>query len=112
MAETCSSYPVSAAAVTTQEIVKSESRHTLSVLQSNDDRSSLAAATYDRPLGVVIGELAAKSIREAQRFVDERLAITRKVRDAMASAQDKQKQYVDQIGRKNHEYFRAGEKYY
>ena len=72
MVETCSSYPFSAAAVTTQEIVKSESRHTLSELQSNDDRSSLAATTHDRPLGGVIGELVAKSIREAQRFDDDR----------------------------------------
>ena len=110
MVETCSSYPFSAAAVTTQESVKSESRHTLSVLQSNDDRSSLAATTHDRPVGGVIGDLDAKSIQEAQRFVDERLAITHKVRDAMASAQDKQKQYSDQIGRKNHEHFGVGDK--
>ena len=47
---------------------------------------------------------------EAQRFVDERLAITRKVRDAMASAQDKQKEYADRNGRKNNERFRVGEK--
>ena len=45
---------------------------------------------------------------ESQRFVDERLAITRKVRDAMASAQDKQKQYADQHGRKNNEHFNVG----
>ena len=81
--------PVSAAVFTTQESVKSESRHTLSVLQSNDDRSSLAATTHDRPLGGFIGELYAKSIREAQRFVDERLAITCKVCDAIVSAQDR-----------------------
>ena len=92
MAETCSSAPTSAAVLTTQESVKSESRHTLSVLQSNDDRSSLVVTIHDRPLGSVISKLDAKSIRESQRFVDERLAITRKVRDAMASAQDKQKQ--------------------
>ena len=80
------------------------------MLQSNDDRSSLAATTHDQPLGGVIGELDAKSIREAQRFMDERLAITRKVHDAMASAHDKQKQYADQIGHKNHERFRVGDK--
>ena len=97
MVETCSSYPFSAAAVTTQESVKSESRHTLSVLHSNNHRSSLAAKTHDRPSSGFIGDLDAKSIQEAQRFVDERLAITHKVRDAMASAQDKQKQYSDQI---------------
>ena len=45
---------------------------------------------YDRQLGGIIGEFDKKnSVSEAQRFVDERLAITRKVRDAMASAQDK-----------------------
>lgn len=39
-----------------------------------------------------------------------RLAITRKVRDAMASAKDKQKQYADQNGRKNNERFSFGDK--
>ena len=60
-------------------------------------------ASYDRPLGGIIGETDAKSVSEAQRFVDERLAITRKVRDAMASAQNKQKEYADRNGRKNNE---------
>ncbi|RMX69742.1 hypothetical protein DD238_001865 [Peronospora effusa] len=68
------------------------------------------ASTHDRPLGGVIGELDATSVSEAQRFVDERLAITRKVRDAMESAQDKQKQYADQHGRKNNEQFSVGDK--
>ena len=49
---------------------------------------------------------------EAQRFVDERLAITRNVRDAMANAQDKRKQYADQNGRKNNERFKVGGKFY
>ena len=49
----------------------------------------LTAMTYDHPLGGVIGELDSKSVSESQRFEDERLAITRNVRDAMASAQDK-----------------------
>ena len=76
----------------------------MSVLQSNDDRSSLAATNDDRPLGGVIGELGAKSIREARRFGGERLSFTRKVRDAMASAQDKKKQCADRNGRRNHEH--------
>ena len=42
--------------------------------------------------------------------MDERLAITRKVRDAMANAQEKQNQYADQFGLKNHEHFIAGDK--
>ena len=46
------------------------------------------ASIHVRPLGGVIGELDAKSVSEAQRFVHERLAITRKVCDAMASAQE------------------------
>ena len=78
------------------------------------DPASLAVVNkttpYDRPLGGIIGEFDAKSVSEAQRFVDERLAITRKVRDAMASAQDKQKEYADRNGRKNNERFRVGEK--
>ena len=78
MAETRFSDPVSAAVVTTQESVKSESRHTLSVLQINDDRSSLAATTHGQPIGDVIGELNAKTVREAQLFLDERSTITRK----------------------------------
>ena len=67
---------------------------------------------YDRPLGGIIGEFNKNSVSEAQRFVDERLAITRKVRDAMASAQDKQKEYADRNGRKNIERFKVGEKFY
>ena len=74
------------------------------MLLSDEDSSSLAATTHDRPLGGVIGELGAKSIREAQRFGDERLSFTRKVRDAMASAQDKKKQCADRNGRRNHEH--------
>ena len=57
-------------------------------------------AHYDRSLGGIIGEFDKNSVSEAQRFVDERLAIARKARDAMASAQDKQNQYADQNGRK------------
>ena len=79
------------------------------MLQSNDDRSSLAATTHDRSLVGVILELNAKSIREAQSFVDERLAITRKVLGAMAIPQDKQRQYAVQIGRNNHEHFIVGD---
>ena len=51
-----------------------------------------------------------KADAEAQRFLDERLAIIRRVRDAMASAQEKQKKYADQHGRKNTEHFEVGEK--
>ena len=65
----------------------SETQNEVSVLQDNDS-SLLATATHDRPLGGVIGKLDAKSASEAKRFVDERLAITRKVREAIASAQD------------------------
>ena len=87
----------------------SETQNEVSVLQDNNS-SLLATATHDRPLSGVIGKLDAKSASEAKRFVDERLAITRKVRDAMASAQDKQKQYADQHGRKNNERFSVGDK--
>ena len=63
MAETCSSDPASAAVVTTQEWVKSESLYTLSVLQSNEDRSSLTASTHGRPFGGPIGDLDSTSIK-------------------------------------------------
>ena len=55
MAETRSSDPSSVAVVTTQESVKSESRHTVSLLQNNDDASPLATTTHGRPLDGVIG---------------------------------------------------------
>ena len=67
---------------------------------------------YDRPLGSIIGGFDTKSESEAQRFVDERLAITRKVRDAMASAQDKQKEYADRNGRKTINALEWVKKYY
>ena len=71
----------------------------------------LRNTSYDRPLGGFIGEFDARSVSKAQRFVDERLAIRRKVRDAMASAQDKQKKYADRNGRKNNKRFRVGRKF-
>ncbi|CAI5714567.1 unnamed protein product [Peronospora effusa] len=81
--------------------VTEEARQEMHVLLDDKTLVLSTASTHERPLGGVIGELVAKSVSEAQRFVDERLAITRKVRDAMASAQDKQKQYADPHGRKN-----------
>ena len=84
--ETCPKDPAILAAVTTPKSINK-------------------TTSYDRPLGGTIGELDAKSVSEAQRFVDERLAITRKVRDAMASAQDKEKEYADRNSRKNNKRF-------
>ena len=77
-----------------------------------DDNTAVlsTASTHERPFGGFIGKLDSKSVSKAQRFVDERLTITRKVRDAMASAQDKQKQDADQHGRKNNEHFSVGDK--
>ena len=69
-AETCPKDPASLAVDTTPKRV-------------------VRTTSYDRPLGGTIGELDAKDVSKSQRFVDERLAITPKVRDAMASAQDK-----------------------
>ena len=80
------------------------------MLHSNNHRSSLAAKTHDRPSSGFIGDLDAKSVWKSQRLDDERLAITRKAHDPIASAQDKQKQYADQIGRKNMN--ALGDKYY
>ena len=71
-------------------VVSVESRQDVHVLQDDNFMSLLAATTHERPPFGVICELDAKSASEALRFVDERLAITRKVRDAKASAQDKQ----------------------
>ena len=105
-AETCSSDPAGIAVDTTPEGVSEESQHDIPEIFDDNDASLFAAMTHDRPLGGVIGERDAKSVSKAQRFVNERLAITRKVRDAMASPRDKQKQYVDQHGRKNNECFR------
>ena len=47
------------------------------VLLDDNITSLFAGSTHDRSLGEVVGELDAKSMSEAQRFVDERLAITR-----------------------------------
>ncbi|CAI5715548.1 unnamed protein product [Peronospora effusa] len=98
------------AVVTTTIGVTEEARQEMPVLHDDDTIVLSTASTHDRPLGDFIGELDAKSVCEAQRFVDERLAITHKVRDAMASAQDKLKQYADQHGRKNNEHFSVGAK--
>ena len=106
----CPSDTANLAVVTTPIGVTKEARQEMPVLLDDDTIVLSTASTHERPLGGVIGELDAKSVSEAQRFVDERLAITRKVRDAMASAQDKQKQYADQHGRKNNEHFSVGDK--
>ena len=108
--QSCPSDPASLAVVTTPMGVNEESRQEMPVVLNDNAMSLFAASTHDRPLGGVIGELDAKSVSEAQRFVDERLAIARKVRDAMASAQDKQKEYADQHGRKNNIHFSVGNK--
>ena len=50
-----------------------------------------------------------KAVAEAQSFIDARAAVIRKVRDAMAKAQEKQKEYADQHGRKNTEQFHKGD---
>ena len=50
-----------------------------------------------------------KSVAEAQNFIDARAAVIRKVRDAMARAQEKQKENADQHGRKNTEEFKEGD---
>jgi hypothetical protein len=46
---------------------------------------------------------------KAKKFLNERLAIIRKVRDALARAQEKQKEYADRHGRKNKEHFSVGD---
>ncbi|CAI5701581.1 unnamed protein product [Peronospora effusa] len=106
----CPSETASLAVFTSPIGVTEEARTEISVLLDDDTIVLSTASTHERPLGGVIGELDAKSVSESQRFVDERLAITRNVRDAMASAQDKQKQYANQHGRKNNEHFSVGDK--
>ena len=64
MVKTRFSNPASAVVVTTQESVRSESRHKFSVLLCNNDASSLAATTHDRTFGGVIGDLDAKNIQK------------------------------------------------
>ena len=59
MAETCSGESVSVAVVTTQVIVKSESRHTLPVPRSNSNALLFAVTTHARPRGGVIGGMFA-----------------------------------------------------
>ena len=81
--------PTTLAVVTRHIGVNEETRNELPVPLDAIVLSLYTASTHDRPLGGDIGDLGAKIVSEAQRFVDERLAITRKVRDAMASAQDK-----------------------
>ena len=50
-----------------------------------------------------------KAVASAQLFVDERAAMLRRVRDQLASAQDRQKFYADRQGRKNREDFNVGD---
>ncbi|RMX69430.1 hypothetical protein DD238_004634 [Peronospora effusa] len=71
------------AVVTAPIGVTKEARQEMPVLLDDDTIVLSTASTHERPLGGVIGELDAKCVSEAQRFVDERLAITRKVREAM-----------------------------
>ena len=63
--------------------VNEETRHEMLVPLDDNAISLFTASTRYIPLKGVIGELDAKSVSEALRFGDERLAITRKVRDAI-----------------------------
>ena len=91
--------------------VNEESRQEMPAL--NDNAMSLSpASTHDRPLGGVIGELDAKSVSKAQRFVDERLAITRKVRDAMAAHRTSKKNMRTNMVAKTMNALVWGTKYY
>ena len=76
--QSCPSDPASLAAATIPIGFSAMSRQVMPVLLDGNAISLSTASTHDRPLGGVIGELDAKSVSEAQRFVDERLAITRK----------------------------------
>ncbi|CAI5721008.1 unnamed protein product [Peronospora farinosa] len=62
----------SLAVVTTPIGVTEEARHEMPVLLDDDTIVLSTALTRERPLGGVIGELDAKSVREDQRFVDKR----------------------------------------
>ena len=88
----CPSDTATLAVFTSPIGVTKEARQEMSVLLDDDTIVLSTASTHERPFEGFIGKLDSKSVSKAQRFVDERLAITRKVRDAMASAQDKQKQ--------------------
>ena len=46
---------------------------------------------------------------EAQRYLAERLAVVRRAREALADAQDRQKQYADRNGCRNSEHFVVGD---
>ena len=84
--------------------------------QENGTRTSTVerVTRHTRPAADVVERprwsAAAKAFAHARDFVDVRLAVTRKVRDAMASAQERQKFYADQNGRKNTEHFEVGQK--
>ena len=50
----------------------------------------------------LLANVAPKSVRQqVQAMLGTRMAVMRRVRDAMADAQDKQKAQADKIGRKN-----------
>ncbi|UIZ23736.1 hypothetical protein KXD40_009501 [Peronospora effusa] len=83
---------LSVSVVTAPIGVTEETRQEMPVLLDDEPIVLSTASTHERPLGGVIGELDAKFVSEAHRFVDERLAITLKVREAMASEKNKQKQ--------------------
>ena len=84
-----------------------EVAHTMA-FQAVDEDEDDAAKSAQSGAGASVKE-DKKAVKEAQHFVDVRLATIRKVRDAMASAQDRQKHYADRHGRANHERFEVGE---
>ena len=47
--------------------------------------------------------------QDAEHFLDVRIAVIRKVRDLMANAQERQKEYADRRGRRNFEKFKVGD---
>ena len=66
--------------------------------------SESAVLSRDRPLSSVIREWML-TVREAQRLMDDRLAIIRMVYDAMISTKNKQNEHANQHGCISNEQF-------
>ncbi|POM77127.1 Pol protein, partial [Phytophthora palmivora] len=79
-------------------------------LRGGTEASIVSGGEARKAFSSLVSDIEPESLRrQLSSFVDDRLTLISRVRDAMASAQDKQKEYSDRKGRGNLSVFKEGE---
>ncbi|POM79396.1 Inositol-3-phosphate synthase, partial [Phytophthora palmivora] len=79
-------------------------------LRGGTDASIVSGGEARKAFSYLVSEIEPESLqRQLSSFIDDRLTLISRVRDAMASAQDKQKGYSDKTSRGNLNVFKEGD---